>query len=224
MSVNDISLEWRRLGKTALAWPAADNSADGGAWQGPLEDWANLAPVIERACAQRRVAVQAGGCLGMYPLFLAEMFDLTYAFEPDPINFFIMSINLRERPDVFKINAALSDSAGVVNVTATNPSNFGMRVIDANGSCSGSRAFCIRLDALQLDQVDLLMLDIEGHERAALAGAAETIRRCRPLIVVEHKHDSGLVDKICSLYNYSIVDIQRHDAVLTPAEKEEKAC
>ncbi len=44
----------------------------------------------------------------------------------------------------------------------------------------------IRLDSLGLPRLDLLKLDIEGMEQAALQGAAELLGRCRPYLLVEH--------------------------------------
>lgn len=42
--------------------------------------------------------------------------------------------------------------------------------------------------------VAVIQLDVEGHEQAALAGALATIRRCRPLIVIEVLPASDLLD------------------------------
>ena len=49
------------------------------------------------------------------------------------------------------------------------------------------------IDLEALDLADLLMMkvDVEGHERAALAGAAETISRHHPLLVVEIEERHG---------------------------------
>jgi hypothetical protein len=41
------------------------------------------------------------------------------------------------------------------------------------------------LDDLELTDVGLLKVDVEGHELAVLRGAVETITRCRPSLVVE---------------------------------------
>ena len=45
------------------------------------------------------------------------------------------------------------------------------------------------VDSLKLDQLDLLKLDLEGHEYAGLLGARETIMRCKPFVIVEEKLD-----------------------------------
>ncbi len=41
------------------------------------------------------------------------------------------------------------------------------------------------LDSLELPRVDLIKLDLEGMEQAALDGADETIKRCKPVMCVE---------------------------------------
>lgn len=43
----------------------------------------------------------------------------------------------------------------------------------------------VAIDDLALPRLDLLKLDIEGMEIEALAGARETIRRCRPHLLIE---------------------------------------
>ena len=47
----------------------------------------------------------------------------------------------------------------------------------------------ISIDSLALTDVDLIKLDVEGHEMPALQGARETIMRHRPIVVIEEKHD-----------------------------------
>ena len=44
----------------------------------------------------------------------------------------------------------------------------------------------MQIDGLALTRLDLLKLDIEGMEPAALGGAKETIARCRPIVAAEH--------------------------------------
>jgi hypothetical protein len=41
------------------------------------------------------------------------------------------------------------------------------------------------LDSFGFTEVDLLKIDVEGHEMAVLAGARETISRCLPWLIIE---------------------------------------
>jgi hypothetical protein len=48
-----------------------------------------------------------------------------------------------------------------------------------------------RLDDLGLERVNYIKMDCEGFEYRVLQGAEQTIRRCRPVVVVEQKpHDA----------------------------------
>jgi hypothetical protein len=44
-----------------------------------------------------------------------------------------------------------------------------------------------RLDDYRLEDLDLLKVDVEGYERRVLQGAHDTLRRCRPVVIVEQK-------------------------------------
>ena len=43
-----------------------------------------------------------------------------------------------------------------------------------------------KLDAFQLERVDFIKLDVEGFESKVLAGAIDTIARCRPIMYIEN--------------------------------------
>ncbi len=56
-----------------------------------------------------------------------------------------------------------------------------------------SRVKVVTLDALALETVSAIKLDVEGHEYAALRGARETLVRCRPVLSIEleERHAQG---------------------------------
>src|SRR6266568_3035020 len=41
------------------------------------------------------------------------------------------------------------------------------------------------LDSFEFSDVAMIKIDVEGHEEAVVAGAEETIRRCRPSLLIE---------------------------------------
>jgi len=50
----------------------------------------------------------------------------------------------------------------------------------------------ITIDSLDLARLDLLKIDVEGMEVEALAGAAASLARCRPVILVESMKSDAL--------------------------------
>jgi hypothetical protein len=43
------------------------------------------------------------------------------------------------------------------------------------------------LDSLEFSGVDFLKIDCEGYEHHVIAGARETLLRCKPCVIVEQK-------------------------------------
>ena len=51
------------------------------------------------------------------------------------------------------------------------------------------------IDLLQLDKLDFMKVDVEGYETLVIAGAINTIQKCRPVIVMEvWKNHYGDID------------------------------
>src|ERR1700757_2542438 len=97
------------------------------------------------------------------------------------------------------INAAVSSESGLLSIPTPNylvPSSFGSlelrqrsgnefigQAIDYSQNMSTVRK--LALDEFKLPRLDLIKLDVEGMELEALAGGKETIKRERPMMMME---------------------------------------
>jgi FkbM family methyltransferase len=165
-------------------WPAQDESL-----HGDIPTINDLDTDIFPLIAEKGVAVQAGGAMGMWAKRMAQVFQFVYTFEPTPQSFHCLSVNVPEE-NVIKINAALGHERKLVKMgfpehrarSQAKKDNYGgFRCLD------GGHVPTLLLDDLNLPRCDLLMLDLEGYELFALQGAIETIKRCHPVIVMEDK-------------------------------------
>lgn len=132
-------------------------------------------------CTQRRRAVQAGGCVGIFAQYLSGFFERVATFEPDLENFKCIAANVTAE-NVDPLRCALSDrfESGTV---AHNTENPGASLFTEGGK----EAFAHPLDSCGYADVDFIQLDVEGYELRALKGAEQTIRRSWPVIMVELK-------------------------------------
>lgn len=138
---------------------------------------------------KRGVAIDGGAHRGIWTRLLADKFEKVYAFEPWTDHF----IQIPDLDNVTKINCGLGQEIGTF-LMIDGPDNTGQTHFAA-AIKEGAGAAVIRLDNLDLD-VDFLKLDVEGYELFALQGSVETIKRCKPAIMVEM---NGLSER----YGYS---------------------
>jgi FkbM family methyltransferase len=195
-----------------LLWPEQD--------RGAAQVMFTSAADLERAyryCGGFEVAVQAGGCCGVWPRAMGAKFRVVYTFEPDPVNFRCLCANAPAE-NVFKFNAALGAVNHPVSL-ARRPDNVGAHQVDGEGDIP-----TMRIDDLGLRACDLIYLDVEGYELRALHGARATIANHRPVIVVEDKGMSerygiakGEVEAfVCERFRYRVVERPHRDVVMVP--------
>lgn len=170
---------------------------------------------VYKHCKGFDVAVQAGGCVGIYPAAMSAKFGTVYTFEPDPVNFRCLCANAPQE-NVFKFNAALGDVHQRVGLER-NAENIGAHYVAAGGDIP-----TLLIDDLYLSRCDLIYLDIEGYEHRALNGARQTIARLKPVIVIEDKGCSErygykqgeTVEWLRAHYGYRVADKMGRDVVL----------
>lgn len=126
------------------------------------------------------ICVQAGGNAGVWPKRLAKLFKVVYTFEPDPVNFGYLYLNVTDR-NVYKFPAALGNEYGNVDMVRF-PANCGANYVQGGGYTP-----VMRIDDLCLPACGLIQLDVEGMELQALMGARQTILNYRPVLMVEMK-------------------------------------
>jgi FkbM family methyltransferase len=127
---------------------------------------------------------------------------------------------------------AVSSESGTVvrfgSVDYNAPANFGSVEIEPalNPDFDGRRlrhvteaVETLRIDDLALQKVRLMKIDVEGMEHKVLAGAADTIRRCRPLLFLEYeKTDFAAVKALLREANYRSYYAQRPNILCVPGE------
>ena len=80
------------------------------------------------------------------------------------------------------------------------------------------------LDSFNYDRIDLMKIDVEGFEEFVLAGAEETIKRCKPVIALEVTREKKTTVKRSSIdtvklvesWGYKFVEQRKDDFMLIP--------
>lgn len=110
-----------------------------------------------------------------------------FAIEPDPTNAdaIIKSIKTLGVTNVELAQLALSDENGFMRFSATSD---GSSRLEVEGNITVPTK---RIDDLNLDRCDLISLDVEGAEAAAIRGAQRVILKHRPKLQISiyHRHE-----------------------------------
>ena len=142
---------------------------------GPAEQIKTLHWVLDSGLVRDwRVAVDGGANVGDWSAVMADRFETVHAFEPG-------GMFRLQRDNVVLHEKALMDCPGRVEIVKKKSSNRGWYALQAPDGEIESTS----IDLLRLDACGLIKLDIEGAEGLALLGAARTIRRFKPVLILE---------------------------------------
>lgn len=129
--------------------------------------------------------------------------SIVWAFEPNSENYRCADITLQ----INDVKNVVLTNAGVGSKRERLP----MKTADRGGCALGGASHIVARDSgalhgtetIQVVTIDdtiepnrtvsIIQLDVEGHEKQALIGALETIRRCLPIIILETLPGSTLV-------------------------------
>lgn len=170
--------------------------------------------------SKRRVALQAGGHVGMWPIRLAKFYDHVVTCEPQHALFQCLIRNVDSvRSKVTAHNVALGAEVGNANMLMKkNPATWCIE--SAINPINGHKLAPVEMttiDALKLEHLDALFLDIEGHESEALKGGRETIMRCKPVIQCElTPRARPALNAMLHEFNYRLDRVVERDGVYVP--------
>ena len=112
------------------------------------------------------------------------------AFEPQPFIYDILKYNMENSCDQYKCyDKGLSNEPTTIYMempdydTCKNPGGVGLNL---NGNDNSNTPIeIVTLDSYKFENISLIKIDVEGLENQVLMGAYDTIKRCKPVMIVE---------------------------------------
>jgi FkbM family methyltransferase len=157
------------------------------------------------------VFVDVGGFVGSHAIRVAkECYCRVIAFEPVAahVELFLINRTLNGASDVRLFEMAVGSHCGTINFCADGPADSR---VPLNNDKPNTQVRMTTLDheLSHLDRLDVLLIDVEGHECHVLAGAVRVVSRLRPKIIIEvHSHYDGcehngnLINEWCDEMGY----------------------
>jgi FkbM family methyltransferase len=176
-------------------------------------DYAHLMPFISK----HRIAIDVGAHVGFWSRRLVQDFSYVYAFEPDPEHVQCLMANVT-KPNITVMQVALSNISHTLKFSKAIE-NSGMSHI----APEGVDVQCEPLDRWNIQDVDLIKIDVEGHEISVLHGAEKTILRSRPVLFIEILDSAaadlrnGILDLMAE-WNYELKSVTHENYIFVSAE------
>ena len=138
------------------------------------------------------VVVDAGANIGTHTIFFAKKVTETgvvVAFEPQRLVFQTLcgNVALNGLTNVTCFCAAVGEKREQLKFPMVNPRQaFNFGAVTPSGDGMGEVVDVVPIDELGLRRCTLIKVDVEGMEAKVIAGAKETIARCRPALFLEN--------------------------------------
>ena len=164
--------------------------------------------------------IDVGGYRGVYSYEMAKYSKIVHAFEPNPVIFNDIKLNLSKIiKNINFYNYALSDHEknSILKVPIRNKdfdrSNYeeyfqmGKATIHDENKMEDIETFEVKskkLDSFSFsNKISFIKVDVEGHELAVIRGAENTIKKNKPILLVEieERHSQKKVSETLDYIN-----------------------
>jgi FkbM family methyltransferase len=169
--------------------------------------------------------VDIGSNIGNHMLYYCSQMSAkqVICFEPNTFNRDTLiknvSLNLLEKiVTVYQYAAGAENGKGIQHSFSLE--NTGMNKVDKlETETDSSDTIEIRsLDSFNLKQVNFIKIDVEGFEADVLLGAAETLSRCKPVVLIEvFENSRNEVDALMQKYGYhKLITLELYNSIYVP--------
>ena len=134
----------------------------------------------------RNIAIDIGAHIGFWSFYLSKNFEMVHAFEP--VKDFRDCFNLNVKAKNIKLyDCALGKEDSFISMEI-DQSNSGKTHIKNQDTTN--KIPIKKLDDFNFTKIDFIKIDVEGYEEFVIQGGLETLKKNRPLIIIEQKSGS----------------------------------
>lgn len=181
----------------------------------------------------RKLAIDIGGHVGLWSMWLVKEFERVVAFEPVPEHRELFELNvdmakcelipfaLGDHEDVVDMEIPLETTGNAhVAIGKRHPGTRHVPNLDSQRVIHGVKV--VRLDSFShLEEVGFIKIDVEGFEKQVVEGGKDLILRAKPIMVVEQKknesaygHEEDAARKLLESWGMKPIAVMAGDWIL----------
>jgi FkbM family methyltransferase len=190
----------------------------------------HIREMMKKIIKDGMVTMDIGANIGTHTLLMSRLAGDTgkvYAFEPCKLNHDVLVYNciLNRCSNVMIYKYGCGDKSKTMYIDkqwsqSKKEDNYGCIFLQSDQKSNNDESIkVIKIDDMKLEKLDFVKIDAENMEDKVLEGMRETVKRCKPLIIVEiHEGDIKHVVPIIHSLNYDVKFIGGIDYLATPKE------
>lgn len=184
--------------------------------------------IISEYIKKDSIVLDIGANIGIFTTKCANKCKCVYSFEPYIKNYelLIKNININNFYNVIPFFIAISNNLGITKINWITPNNLGAIGLDisldkdtnyckyiksiSNNKIDNVDIMTNKIDNLNLGKVDFIKIDTEGCEILCIQGALNTLKKYKPIILMEHNSEQQKIEILNFLYENNLTYIQKH--------------
>jgi FkbM family methyltransferase len=155
---------------------------------------------VSKLLKNKRRFLDIGANVGIYSYHFRNTFKNIDAFEP--LNEITHRLQSTQNQSLKVHNVALSNKSGELqfHIPSINGKTFPplASLEKRDGKCEVRTVKVDTVDSYDFDDVDLVKIDVEGHEKYVIEGARKVIEKNMPILIIEieQRHIKNQIDEV----------------------------
>jgi len=172
----------------------------------------NLIKYVEKYLTDDSIILDIGANIGTWSIPLAIKNRKIYSFEPFDSSYYALCGNIflnNKESIIYPRHCAITDNINMkTKIQLSESINIGgCKLIETNNSEQKNKYTLETIDSFQFDKIDLIKIDVEGHELNVLKSGKQTILKYKPVILfecwdIESHHWNDIPNTNVELMNY----------------------
>lgn len=150
--------------------------------------------IIDKYLTKDSICIEAGAHIGTISVKLSKVCKKVYCFEPVINTYNLLKYNMKNNcnHNYELFNKGLGESCKIEHINWISDEGSGgigltnnIYSINKNKNKIGNKIEVVTIDSLNLDKLDYIKIDVEGYEENIINGGINTIKKCKPIIILE---------------------------------------
>jgi len=159
----------------------------------------HIRKVFELILTKTSTLLDIGSNYGYHSIMVSHICSKIYSFEPQKVLYLLQleSIKRNEITNVKVYNSLVGSESGLKKLQSVDysiPQNFGDITVGEDGEV----VEVVTIDELEIENVDVIKIDVQGYEKLVLDGAIKTIRKQKPTLIIEIEEHQLIKHGFCS--------------------------